>query len=402
MKVLLVNSYSNGSTGNIASDILFAVKESGNNECFFAYGDGPEVENGFRLSSASNMKKHAYFTMLTGLHGYCSNSETNKLINYIKSTNPDIINFHNIHGGYLNLQLLFGFLKNYSAKIVFTLHDCWLYTGKCYHYFEANCDKWKDKCTKCPQLDMYPKSLFLDRTSKMYSDKLTWMKGLLGKTYITTVSEWLFSESQKSFLNMFPIIRIYNGINTDLFKPTYDYAYLDSLYQFKGKKVILGVASSWNRHKGFEDFLLLSKYLHEDEIIVLVGINERQMNDLPKNIIGVKRTDNLIQLVSLYSRADVFLNCSTEETFGLVTGEAMSCGTPSIVYSSTGCGEVIDENTGIKVEPHNLVQVRSALDTILSWPNDVRVNCRNRIIEEFSRERMLKGYLQLYEDIYKQ
>ena len=233
----------------------------------------------------------------------------------------------------------------------------------------------------------------------MYFDKSTWIQSLKGKTYITTVSEWLLNETQKSFLCGFPITRIYNGINTDLFTPINNDSQLDSQYHLYGKKVILGVASSWNKHKGFSDFLALSKLLHEDERIVLVGLNASQLKYLPSNIIGVHRIENINQLISFYSRADVFLSCSTEETFGLVTGEAMACGTPSIVYSSTGCGEVVDSNTGIIVDPHNLKQIRNGIDTILSWPTDIHEICRKRIINNFSRESMLKGYLQFYEAV---
>ena len=74
---------------------------------------------------------------------------------------------------------------------------------------------------------------------------------------------------------------------------------------------------------------------------------------MPKNIIGITRTEDQTELAKLYSLSSVFVNPSTEETFGLVAAEAMACGTPAIVTNSTACPEIINNNVGFIVPPND-------------------------------------------------
>lgn len=398
MRVFHINSYSNGSTGKIATAIHEELINQGSDSCF-AYGLGETpYENCCKITNPRSMLLHAYTTMLTGLHGYFSSHQTLALINKIKAFHPDIVHLHNLHGGYINVFMLLRFLKKSDIKTVITLHDCWLFTGKCYHFYEAGCNRWTENCGNCPQLSMYPKSIFFDRTKKMLKDKRKAFKGFKSLN-IVAVSDWLRDTAKQSFLNEYEIRTIHNGIDTSLFYPRTDFSDINKKYKLSDKFVILGVASSWNEHKGLADFLRLSEMLDENEVIVLVGVTDEQKELLPKNIIGISRTENSNELADLYSRADVFLNCSTEETFGLVVAEAMACATPAIVYDATACGEILDEGTGFVVQPHDIKKVYDCIAEIKKGKTDYKTNCVSKICNDYKKEIMVKKYIDLYFEV---
>ncbi len=397
MKVLQINSYPNGSTGAIAKSLHNALQKNGN-ESVFAYGIGKSCETDFKIGTELDFKLHTYATLLTGLHGYFSKSNTKRLIDFIKKENPDIVHLHNLHGGYINLQILLNFLKKYNKKTVITLHDCWLFTGKCYHFYEAGCEKWKENCGNCPQKAMYPKSIFFDRTSKMLNDKKELFKNF-PNLHITAVSDWLSQVAKESFLGEYPITVIPNGVDTCIFKPE-KYDDINEKYNLNGKFVILGVASSWNSNKGLNEFIGLSKRLNENEVIMLVGVTEEIKNSLPANCIGITRTENKNELAKLYSRADAFLNFSVQETFGLVTAEAMACGTPAIVSNTTACGDIVTEGTGFKIPPRDINSAYKCIKEIQKNNSEsYRESCVSHINENYTIEKMSDSYIALYQSL---
>ena len=106
------------------------------------------------------------------------------------------------------------------------------------------------------------------------------------------------------------------------------------------------MSDGWNERKGYNDIIKWADKLNDEVRFVIVGLDEKQIEKLPSNIIGLKRTQNIEQLVELYSAADLFFNPSKEETFGMVTAEAMACGTPILAYNTTACAELLDDNSG--------------------------------------------------------
>lgn len=389
MTVVQINCSSNGSTGNIAKAIHRSLLDNGNSSYIFFGGGTPTEKNMFRIGNDFSLHLHSVLSRNLGKQGYFSLFATKKLIQQLKKIQPDIIHLHNLHGSYLNLPLLFRYLKNSSANIVLTLHDCWLFTGKCPHFTVVGCDKWKESCGNCPQLSTYPRSK-VDTTSKSLSDKKKWLSGFGNRMHIVAVSDWLCNTAMQSYLSQYYIKRIYNGIDVTVFKPT-DTTLVRQKYGLENKYIILGVSSNWNKQKGLKEFLQLSENLKEDEVIVLVGMTEKQIEELPDNMIGIARTESQAELAALYSAADVFVNTSKEETFGLVTAEAMACGTPVIVYDSTACAEIVDQHNGYVMSTDEGEQLHAYIQR--AKVDALHVNTI------YSDKIMVEQYIKLYEEV---
>ncbi len=343
MKLLLINSVCGiRSTGRICTDIAREYENNGY-DVKIAYGREkvPEKYSKYAVRIGSNFDNNlsAIHTRITDKHGFANKRATKVFLKWCDEYDPDILWLHNLHGYYINVEMLFEWIKSRpNMQVRWTLHDCWAFTGHCTYFTAAKCDKWKTKCQKCPQMSEYPTSNVFDSSLSNYNRKKAAFTGVKNMTLITP-SKWLTVLVKNSFLGDYPIEIKKNSINTDVFKPTSgDFR---ERYGLADKKIILGVATFWSNRKGLGDFLSLSKLIDKDWVIVLVGLNEKQIKTLPNNIVGIKRTNNTRELAEIYTAADVFVNASVEETFGLTTVEALSCETPVIVYKSTACEEVV-------------------------------------------------------------
>ena len=389
MKIVQINCVPNGSTGHIASDIHNKLLELGY-ESHFAYGVGQcDLENTYKISNWFDNHLHVYLSRYTGFHGFFSVFATLRFVKYLKQIKPDLVHLHNIHGYYINVPILFNYLKKNNIETMWTFHDCWPFTGKCTHYTVVGCDKWKTECANCPQRRQYPSSYWFDTSRIHYKYKKKLFTSLQDLT-ITTVSEWLKKQVEMSYLSKYPVVRIYNGIDVSKFKRCYNFEEIHKKYNISaGYKIILGVASSWNERKGLKTFLEISKRLNPNEKIVLVGLNDLQITSLPKNIIGIKRTENFQELAKLYGRADVFFSPSLEETFGLVTAEALACGTPVVVINSTACAEIVSDDVGIVLDDiNNIDMIINSFRNIFSKDYDFD-KCQKHIQDNYTKEKMI-------------
>ena len=351
-RILFINSVCNGSTGTICKNLYKAAEAEGH-ECILAFGRGNSL-NGYktiRIGTKLDVYFHVLKARLFDASGFGSKRATKKFIKEIEKYKPEIIHLHNIHGYYINIEILFKYLKEHpEIKKIWTLHDCWSYTGHCAYYTHVNCDKWKNGCKgMCLNKNEYPKSV-LNRVKKNYIKKNMIFNGL-SNLKLVTPSEWLKKEVEYSFLKNYSIRVIYNGINTDLFKPTK--SDIKRNYNIENKKIILGVASTWDKRKGMDIFLKLSTQIDQDFQIVLIGLSDNLTKILPCNVIGIKRTESVEELVKWYSTAEVFFNASIEETFGMTTIEAICCGTPVLVFDKSALPEVVESN-GLIVQYDNL------------------------------------------------
>lgn len=394
MKVFQINSFGNLSTGSIACGLYKTLNEEGD-DGIIAYGRG-HIEKGIpniRVSSNWSILTDGLFSRFTDHAGFFSKAETIKLIKQIETYQPDIVHLHNLHGYYINIELLFQYLKTSGVPVIWTLHDCWAYTGHCCYYSMNQCYKWKVHCHSCKYKKSYPAS-FVDDSEHNFDRKRNLILSLPNLTLVA-VSQWLASEVNKSFLKDIPLIVIQNGIDTGAFKPTA--SDFRARYGLENKKLILGVASTWDVRKGLYDFMELSKMIDSETSIVLVGLNGKQIKHAPHNVIGLPRTKSVKELAALYSTADVFFNASVEETFGLPTVEAMACGTPVIVYDATALPEVVGDNCGVIVEQHCLENVVDGFHTLTKNKSIIK-NCIEQA-QKYDRQKSFKSYIRLYQSV---
>lgn len=396
MKVYQINVVcGSGSTGRIAADLAYTIqKYGGKSRIAYGRGDAPEGIDSIRISNKRDLYVHAMLTRITDKHGLYSKGATKRLVKDIRKYNPDIIHLHNIHGYYVNYEMLFSFLKNYNKPIVWTLHDCWSYTGHCAYFDYVGCEKWKTTCFECPQKNKYPVSILKDNSKDNFQRKKEAFTEL-EKITIVTVSEWLKKITQDSFLKKFPIKKISNGINLQIMKPTD--SNLREKYQLENKKILLGVASVWDERKGLGTFVELEKLLSEQYKIVLIGLSKQQKENVSKNILAIDRISNPKEMAKWYTVADIFVNTSVEETMGLTTIEAMACGTPVIVMNTTASPELVNENCGMIVEPNDLEMLKNAV-IMLNKSKQASDYCISHA-SEYEKDKQYQKYIDLYKKI---
>lgn len=353
MKVLLVNvDCGVGSTGRICTELASDFIKN-KDQCTIAYGrDCKEIKNsGYTVKKIGNqldLCEHLFLTRCFDLHGFGSKRATRDFLKWADEYDPDLLWLHNIHGYYLNIELLFNWIKSRpNMKVNWTLHDCWAFTGHCGYFSIANCEKWKTECKYCPNRGEYPSSILFDGSTRNYIRKRELFTGVKDMT-IYTPSYWLADLVKQSFLKGYTVKVKYNTINRSVFKPTY--GSFREIHHLGEKVILLGVANVWHPRKGLDDFLQLEKMLDDRFVIVLVGLTERQIKALPATMIGIQRTNSMEELAEIYTTADLFLNPSREETFGMTTLEALSCGTNVVVYKDTACEEIVKQIGGVAVE----------------------------------------------------
>lgn len=360
MKYLFINVVAGiGSTGRIAAEKCRELQAQGH-ECVLAYGraeNGCEGIRTHRIGTDRDIKLHGLMTRTLDLNGFCSTKATKEFVQWIREYDPDVIWLHNIHGYYLNVEVLFDYLKSCGKPIKWTLHDCWSFTGHCAYFSAVGCEQWKTGCRKCPQLGTYPACKGISNVARNYARKKAAFTGVPDMQLITP-SKWLADLVRQSYLREYPVEVVYNTIDKTIFKPTP--SNFREKYGLTDKTIVLGVANLWEERKGLKDFYALAKMLDSSYAIVLVGLNEKQIRELPNNIQGIKRTNSPRELAAIYTAADVFVNPSVEETFGMTPIEAQACGTPTIVYENTACAEVAAQN-GNKVVPQDVNAVYEAI-----------------------------------------
>ena len=384
MKILMINSVCGiGSTGRICTDLADILERKGH-EVKIAYGRGnvPEKYQKFavKIGTEIDVRVHAIKSRVFDNTGFGSKTVTKKFVEWIKSYNPDVIHLHNIHGYYINVEVLFEFLSKANKRVIWTMHDCWAFTGHCVYFSAIKCDKWKEGCRNCPQKREYPASIVLDNSSLNWRIKKELFNSIKDMIIITP-SKWLAGLVEESFLSKYSVQVINNGIDTDVFKPTP--SRFREKFGLKNKKIVLGVSNQWTERKGFNDFIKLSYMIDDNYKIVLVGLTKKQIKKLPNIIIGISKTQNAKELAEIYTTADVFLNLTYEDNYPTTNLEAQACGTPLITY-----------NTGGSVESciyKNVVQ-QGNLEAVIKAIKDVNFEEKISII---SRNEMCSSYLQV-------
>ena len=333
---------------------------------------------------------------LFGINGFLHFFSTLKLLNIIDNSNVDVIHLHNLHNSYINLPLLFNYIKRKKIKIIWTLHDCWSFTGHCPYFDMISCDKWKTECCHCQQYRDYPKSM-VDNSRYMYRLKKEMFTGIRNLTIITP-SQWLAGLVKESFLKDYPVKIINNGIDLDTFKPTQG-SFREKYGILPEKHIVLGVAFDWGLRKGLDVFVELASKLDSDRYqIVLVGTNDKIDKHLPKNIISIHRTENQKELAEIYTAADVFVNPTREDNYPTVNMEALACGTPVITYETGGSPEMLDKTCGVVVPQNDICELKKEIIRVCETKPFTAEACVKKA-REFDKNEKYKQYVELYNEV---
>lgn len=401
MNILQINSVCGiGSTGRIATDIhTILVLQGHQSTIAFGRFTPKNCDHTIRIGNRVDNYLHVAQTRLFDTHGFCSARATKELIAKIRALNPDVIHLHNLHGYYLHVGLLFEYLKLNDTPVIWTLHDCWPFTGHCSHFDFIGCGLWKKACHDCPLKAEYPKTLFIDRSKKNYQQKKRSFTGV-GNLTIVTPSEWLADLVGASFLQAYAIKVINNGVDLNIFKPTS--SDFRKRYNLVGQFLILGVSFVWNERKGQQYFYDLARQLLPDEKIVLVGINDHQIKQLPAGIIGIPRTNSASELAGIYSASDLFVNVTLEDNFPTANLEALACGTPIVTFNTGGSPECLGDGCGLVVERGDLPGLIAAIKTIRKNGKEYySAKCRQRAEDFYDKNDRFAEYIELYKSSLK-
>lgn len=392
MRVLQINVlYPQGSTGKIAEGIHDLCKEQGI-DCVTAYRYEPSSSpppDSMTTCSSLDCHIHNRIFRWTMLQGCFSFFHTLRFLHRVKAYKPDVVHLHNIHGSYLHHGLLFRYLKTHPVRVIWTLHDCWSWTGGCAYYDAVGCEKWKTACAKCPQ-----KTGFFDGTKQMHKLKKKWFCGVENMTLVAN-SKWTAQQAEQSFMNRYPVRVIYNGIDLSTFRPTpSDFR---KKYGLEDRYIVLGVAFDWGARKGLDVFVELAKRLPPSYQIVLVGTNEAVNGALPDTILALPRTQTQQALAEIYTAADVFVNPTREEAFGLVNVEALACGTAGVTFRTGGSPECYDASCGAVVEKNDVEALEREIRRIAEQKPYSAQACR-AFAERFNQYDRYREYVDLYKD----
>lgn len=401
MRIVQINGGAKGSTGKIMMGIAEVARAQGHevmcaSPITTTNRDAGEDCGYYRIGTFNSRRVNVALARITGFNGCFAWFETYKLLKKIDEFKPGIIHLHNLHDSYINLPMLFSYIKKHNVPTVWTLHDCWAFTGQCPHFTMVKCDKWKAGCYGCPQYKEYPASLY-DNTKKMWQLKKKWFTGVKNMT-IVTPSEWLAGLARESYLKQYPIEVINNGIDLNVFKPTH--SNFRKQYGIPGDKyIVLGVSFAWGYRKGLDCFVEMAEKLGEQYQIVLVGTDDEIDKNLPHNIISIHRTQNQKELAEIYSAADVFVMPTREENYPTVNMEAIACGTPVVTFDTGGSPEMLDDKTGIVVEANDIEATKKAIKDICEKK---RCNDEEYIVaysKNFDMKKRFAEYIELYANV---
>lgn len=394
MRVLAINSFfSKGGPPRIVKGIYDTVIKNGD-ECLLASSRSkPEKGmNALRIGNSLTTYSYALCARVFDNDGFGAKEATKDLIKKIKEYSPDIIHLHNLHGYYINIEILFDYLKGTRIPIIWTFHDCWPITGHCPHFTRVKCDKYKTGCYNCPQKKEYPASYVLDQSKSNWKRKRKAFLGVPNLT-IVCVSQWLEARVKESFLSGYKTRVIYNGVDLSVFK------HVESkfrvLYKVEEKKLLLGVSMHWMERKGLFDFIKLAKLLGDDYRIILVGLSPNEVQNLPNNIIPIPPVSSDRNLAEIYSACDLYLNLSYEETFGLTSIEALACGTPIITYDLTAVPEISRLFDSPIVPAGDICELKKMIERYFKKGNVIQ----NYDVSDFDQCKQYQEYYKLFKEL---
>lgn len=398
MKVLQVNAvYGHGSTGVIVRDIERLCVQTG----IISYVASPDVNvkkanRGYLIGNVFDHKLHALLSRIAGKQAYFSRWATKRLLAYIDKIKPDIVHLHNLHSNYIHLNMLLGYLAKKNIRTVITLHDCWFYTGGCFHYTADVCSKWLERCGNCPKRRKDTPAFLYDASASILADRKKYLLAIPRLT-VTGVSEWISNEAIRTFLANCPIVTIHNGVDLTVFKPTS--SDIRNRLGLADKYVILGPASKWLQpvNKHVLDYFV--EHMQSDEVLLLFGATDPSLQ-MSKNVRLYGYTKNREELAALYTCADVFVNTTREDSLSLINVEAQACGTPVVSFDATGPKETVDGNSGFAVIAGNCEALYTNVKKVRQQgKGNLSHQCVEFVTHKFEIEANYRKYISLYKQL---
>lgn len=401
MKVMQINAvYGVGSTGVIVEDIHNLSLKNGI-ESFVSYSttnkNPDDIKNGYIIGGTLGKKIHAVLSRIGGKQAYFSSFATKKLIKHIENINPDIVHLHNLHSNFINMNMLLKYLGEKDVKTVITLHDCWFYTGGCFHYTSVGCSRWQDSCGSCPKKNQDTPALLRDNSAQILADRKKYF-GKIKNLYVVGVSQWIANESKKTLFKDRKVSAIYNGIDTGFFVPTT--SDFRKKHGLEDKFLILAPANKWLKPINKETFEKVSNNLPPDCVIVMLGCTENQKTGLPSNVFALDYIRDRDELRKVYSACDVFANCTREDSLSLINVEVQGCGTPVVTYQNTGAQETVDNKCGFSIENGNEEEFFNAIMKVKKLgKSELTDSCQQWVRTVFDRDENYAKYIDLYKEI---
>lgn len=371
MKYVQINAYANGWADSIIFSKHRELQAQGHESwVFWARGEHEQDEYMQKIASYPEVCMDALLTRLDGRAGFHSKGVTRRLLKKLDAIDPDVVHLHLLLGYYINVEMLFEWLAAHRCKVVWTLHDCWAFTGHCIYFTYVGCDQWRTAgcaaCASCPQKNTYPETYLGGDRSVAWS--FDWKKRFFTmlpseRMRLITPSKWLADLVKQGFLAKYDVEVVHNPVNTDVFKPTpSDFR---ERYGIGDRFMVLGVASKWSERKGLNDFVRLARELDLDRfVVVVVGLSERQVKELGREFVALPRTNSTEELAGVYTAADVFFNPTLEDNYPTVNLESEACGTPVVTYDTGGCRETLSLKSSVVVKSY-----AQALEKINSLAN---------------------------------
>ena len=395
MKVALLNSVTSGSTGKICCGLARRLENDGHAaRIFYGRGHAPCDAPAMRIEENGSIYTHVALARMCDRSGFGSARATRMLVSALKDYDPDVIHLHNLHGYWLHLPMLFAYLQTCGKPVVWTLHDCWAFTGHCAYFDEVACEKWRSGCGGCPALSAYPKSFCIDQSARNFVEKQRLFTAVPNLT-LATPSSWLRDRIAQSFLRDTPVRVLPNGVDRTVFCPTE--SDLRARFGLAGKRVLLGVANVWEKRKGLETFFALRKHFGADTAIVLIGLTKKQQRALPEGILGFGRTNGARELAAWYTLADVLVDATREENFPTTHLEALCCGTPVATFCAGGSAEMLTHTCGAFAPVGDVDGLAAAIDSAMDCTAG---NCLAQS-EKYDEQRRFAAYVDLYESLCK-
>ena len=396
-KVVMINTVLYGSTGNIVRQLKTLAEENGMEAyTVSAYSRKSTMKYGVNdivIGHYIDRYLHIWLSRVTGLSGTFSVISTLELIRKLKRIKPDVIHLHNLHNAYINLPILFRYIKKNDIKVIWTLHDCWAFTGRCPYFDMLGCEKWKAGCSNCPYPHEYYPIAYRDGSGRMWKikkDAFTGVKDMI----LVTPSKWLAGLVRESFLKEYPVITINNGIDLEVFRPIKNHLFEE--ITASGKYIVLGLAMDWNKRKGLDVIVDLSSRLNDKYQILMVGTDDKLAEELSKyNIMCINRTGSQQELAEIYTASDVFINPTREDNFPTVNLEALACGTPVITFDTGGSPESLDEKCGIIVSKEDVDGLVRSIIRICENEEFSSKDCIKRA-HNYDKYEKFKEYIKMY------